>query len=238
MNRAFLYGDGFFESIRTVKGYAPLLPFHLKRIQEALEIYEMDAPEELSEEWLKSLFQIEKNEDQIHRISFYRAGEGKYAPMNNAFETHVQSRAEQRPFFMPLDLDLLAELGQAPQADGSIGAYHYPKPIHPVFTVKSLSSAYYVMAAKYMAEHRHQFLLILNAQGEVVEELGSNIICQKGDEIILPPMDSGQVIGACLRHIIAAYGFQCSFESFRPEDLPNFDAVYLSQASTGIRRIL
>lgn len=238
MNRAFLYGDGFFESIRTVQGHSYLLPFHLKRIAEAVEIYGFDLQEEQTEEWLKGLLNADTKEDQIHRISFYRAGEGQYAPINNSFETKSESKIEKRPFYLPLSLDLVGELAKAPKVEGQIGAYNFPKPIHPAFTVKSLSSIYYVLAAKYMVENRHQFLLILNQEGEIIEELRSNIICQRGDEIILPPLDNGQVIGACLRYIIANYGFQCMFETIRPEDLESFDAVYLSQGSTGIRRIL
>ncbi len=238
MNRAFLYGDGFFESIRTQEGQIPLLMYHLKRITEALDIYEFDLSEELTEDWLESKIEVNREQDQIHRLSFYRDGEGRYAPLNNLFKYHLEVRNENRPFYIPTDLDLISDLMKAPEDFGSIGYYNYPKPIHPVFTVKSLSSAFYVLAAKYQVEQRHDHLFLLNAEGDIIEELSSNILCLKGDEVVMPPLDSGQVIGACLRFLIAAYGFQISFDRIRPEKLDDFDAVFLSQGSTGVRRIL
>lgn len=42
-NRAFLYGDGFFESVRICYGKPQLVPFHWNRIQSSLRAHKMDA---------------------------------------------------------------------------------------------------------------------------------------------------------------------------------------------------
>ena len=41
MNRGYLYGDGFFETIRVINGQIPLINQHLERIQEAIKIYKL-----------------------------------------------------------------------------------------------------------------------------------------------------------------------------------------------------
>lgn len=237
MNRGFLYGDGFFETIRTVNGVAYLLPYHLKRIKDAMEILQFDEENELNEETLGSLVNAEEFPNHIIRISFYRDGEGKYAPMNNFYQTHISRKATTDTFYLPSELDLASELSKAPEHLGSIAAYPMPKPDHPLYTIKTLSSAYYVLAAKYKTENAIDHLFILDRNANILEELSSNIILQQGNSLYVPHFDNGCVRGASMRYILNTYGFQIEQININMSDLVNFDKIYLSKGSTGISRI-
>ena len=52
MNRGFLYGDGFFESIRIENGEIPLLTYHLERIYDGIEIYQFEPSFDINDEFI------------------------------------------------------------------------------------------------------------------------------------------------------------------------------------------
>lgn len=237
MNRGFLYGDGFFETIRTVNGSVPLLPFHLKRIKKALEIYQLEPEAVLSEEWLESLIDKDKNPNHLIRISFYRDGVGSYLPMNNYFKTHIRLSDATQTFWLPAEHDLSADIVNAPNSGGNILIYPDPKPIHSTLTVKSLSSAYYVLAAKYMADKSADHLILTNEAGHLLEELRSNIYLEIDGSIFLPPQDSGQVIGASEMYMRLYFGPQMTEKILTADDLKRANAIYCSRGSIGLIRI-
>ncbi len=121
---------------------------------------------------------------------------------------------------------------------GSYSIYNQPKPNVPWMTVKSLSSIYYVLAAKYKEQQKTDYLFIANDKGEICEELVSNIILQKGEEIIVPSRKSGGVYGVTLRHILKNYHFQITERAITEEYIKKADAIYSCKGSTGVSRIV
>ena len=237
MNRAFKYGDGFFETIRTVNAYVPFLEQHLQRIKEAIDIFEFHNETELTTNWLLALIDPENSPNHTIRITFYRDGEGKYAPINNSFITEIETSSNETKFWLPAKLDLHSELQQAPSAIGSIGIYEIPKPMHPIFTVKTLSSAFYVIASKHQVEEQLDYLLLTDSQGSIIEEVRHNILCIKGDDIIVPPKDAGFVYGACLRFLNPLYGFQMESRPIQAGEIETFDAIFLCNSVSGVKRV-
>ena len=237
MNRGFLYGDGFFESIRTVNGNIPLINYHIDRIKDAINILQLDFSEELNENFIESTIKPTEHPNHLCRLNFYRDGQGKYAPINNTAVTSVTCEPTDKDFWLPSNLDLEKELRSAPQDLGPLGIYDSPKPIHPIFTIKTLSSAYYVLAAKRKVEDRLKYLFLQSADGTILEEVSSNLIFLKGDQMFIPPYDAGGVIGATLRYIKRQYGFQLEEKILKLDDIDQFEAIFSCKASTGVRRI-
>ena len=137
MNRGFLYGDGFFESIRIVNGIAPLLRFHTERIIDAFCIYQMTPSFDIHEVLQKSIHKY--NTDGILRINFYRDGKGKYLPETDNVVFDYAFTPISNIFFLPETSDLQSSLTSAPRMHGNIGIYPEHKPYAPWMTVKSLS---------------------------------------------------------------------------------------------------
>lgn len=236
MNRGFLYGDGFFETIRILNSTIPLIQTHIDRIQDALDIYQMEPIFSVDEDFLYSVARTYPENGNL-RINFFRDGGGKYAPESNevafdhTFEEHTQE------FFLPSSLDLEAELKKAPIKLGSLAIYPEPKPIVPWMTVKSLSSIYYVLAAKYKQEQQADYLLIQNTDGYICEELISNIIIQKGEDFFIPSSASGGVNGATQRFLLRNYSFAITEKPLTMKDIETADAVYSCKGSTGVCRV-
>ena len=82
LNRSFLYGDGFFETMRISKSAIPLWPYHEKRLLSNLEILqfqweETNLPELLHRSILQTSAEIDEGRA---RLTIYRSGGGAYLP--------------------------------------------------------------------------------------------------------------------------------------------------------------
>ena len=236
MNRGFLFGDGFFETIRVVNGNLPLLQTHIDRINDALEIYQIVPSFLVDEDFIRSIA-LSYQQDGIVRINFFRDGKGQYTPETDELAFNHSFRESDAPFFLPTSLDLEADLKKAPLALGILGIYPEPKPIVPWMTVKSLSSIYYVLAAKYKQEKQVDHLLLQNTEGHICEELISNILIQKGEDFFIPSLKSGGVNGATQRFLLRNYGFTITEKAITMNDIKNADAVYSCKGSTGVSRV-
>jgi branched-subunit amino acid aminotransferase/4-amino-4-deoxychorismate lyase len=236
MNRGFLYGDGFFETIRVVDGNIPLLQTHIDRINDAIEIFRMEPTFLIDEEFIRRIG-LSYTKNGIVRINFFRDGKGQYSPETDEVAFDHSYREYSNPFFLPISLDLEADLKKAPLASGKIGVYPEPKPIVQWMTVKSLSSIYYVLAAKYKQEQELDYLLIQNTEGHICEELISNILIQKGEYFFIPSLSSGGINGATQRFLLRNYGFAITEKTITMSDIEEADAVYSCKGSTGVSRV-
>jgi branched-subunit amino acid aminotransferase/4-amino-4-deoxychorismate lyase len=236
MNRGFLYGDGFFESIKIVNGQMPLLSNHIDRIEDGFDIYQMMPTFEIDEEFIRGITSpYPKN--GILRINFFRDGMGKYLPDTDAVAFDHSFTEDIRDFFLPISMDLLAELRNAPIQLGSYSVYPKPKPNVSWMTVKSLSSIYYVLAAKYKQAQNADYLLIQNSDGNICEELISNILIQNGEDFFIPSLKSGGVNGATQRYLMKNYSYAITEKQLTMNDIENADAVYSCKGSTGVSRV-
>ena len=147
MNRGFLYGDGFFETIRVTKNFVPLLEYHVKRIHEALEIYQLEPEFEVDESFIEEICLGYKEPEAIVRINFFRDGDGKYLPNQKNVAFNHTGRKTNQAFNLPRDLDIFKDLVNIPFERGTWSVLEEPKPTNPIFRVKSLSSAFYVIAS-------------------------------------------------------------------------------------------
>ena len=96
MNRGYLYGDGFFETIRIIDGQIPLINHHLERIEEAIEIYKFIPTFYIDEAFIYSL---KSSENELIRINFFRTGSGKYLAENNELAFDYTTEKYSTPFF-------------------------------------------------------------------------------------------------------------------------------------------
>ena len=238
MNRGFLYGDGFFETIRVHQGNIPLLEYHLKRIDEALAIYQLEPAFAINLEFIENIARSYNFSEGIIRINFFREGAGKYLPETNTVGFSHSGTETDRPFRLPTSLDIFKDLKQLNVNKGIIEVYKEPKSITKHLTVKSLSSAFYVLAALSKKAQDIDYLLLTNNEGHILEELSSNILIQNKDILLMPPLEAGQVVGATLRYLLANYSGEIIEQHFTLEEALDAKAIYLAQGTTGIRCIL
>lgn len=237
MNRGFLYGDGFFETLRITEGTIPLMDYHIKRIDEAIAIYKFEPEFSIDTDFIENIAKGYGFKEGIIRISFFREGAGKYLPDSNKVSFTHSGNETHLPFVLPTSLDVFEDLNKLQLQQGVITTYKEPKPVAKHLTIKSLSSAYYVLAALEKKELKTDYLFLTNVKGQILEELSSNILIQKGDELIVPPLGGGQIIGVTLRYLLAHYSGEISEHYFTLEEALNADAIFLTRGTSGIHRI-
>jgi len=234
MNRGFLYGDGFFETIRVFDNQIPLIEFHINRIQDALKIYQLKPTFNIDENFITSL---KSRPNELIRINFFRSGKGKYGPETDELAFDYSLEENNEPFFLPTQLDLVNDITKAPHINGKIGLYPQSKPIEDWLSVKSLSSIFYVLAAKYKVANNLDHLIIQNKDQFVCEELVSNLLLFDGEQFIIPSIKNGGINGVTQRFIIRNYGFQVFEKDITFEHVLGSKRIYLMKGSTGISRV-
>jgi len=243
LNRSFLYGDGFFETIRKRNGQWTFLSEHLERATRSARILGMSWPENWNRDWLEHILkenQIANALDSIIRLTFYRAGGGTYAPQSNSIEVHLSAR-EVEPandgIFIS-ELSLVNISNQLMNLPTSIFADIYrenKKEINAWSELKTTSSLLFVEASRKSKDLEVDDLIILNQKGLVCECLSSNIVLLFQGQLFSPSSASGPVNGSFLSALKKL--IEVKDINIQPEQLRFMDAILRCNAVRGLQRI-
>lgn len=231
LNRGFLYGDGFFETIRVYDGLPLWLDLHQERIDISLEKLQMKKSPFLFKRQFSRLIWdlIESNKvtNGRLRINFFRDAEGYYLPLAN--DTSIVATVEQLE--MPLyhlNIDgLYVELSEEVELHQNY-----------LSSLKTFGRVNQVLASLEARKRGFDELLLKNSAGNVAEAISSNVYLIKGKEAITPPMTEGAVFGI-MRSVIMPRLKEIGLElSVRPFDMTDFaeaDEMWLCNSVKGIQ---
>jgi branched-chain amino acid aminotransferase len=226
MNRAFIYGDLLFETIKLSNGKPLLAHAHFDRLKRSAELLKFSV-ELTFNDFVEAIHsEAHKNNLTEARIRFvlHRNAEGFYTPQNN-----------QTSFFVEC-----FPLTEAKQ-NIKLGLYtdNY-KPCNELSTIKSGNALLYVMAGIWAKENGYDDALILNEHGCVCEATSSNIFVVKGEKVFTPPISEGCVEGIMRKHIINKLQQQkyTAVENvITIEQIQEADALFLTNAINGIVQV-
>ena len=228
-NRAFLYGDGFFETIKIFSSKVFNFSNHYSRIINSAKMLDLDFNVSVSELEKSVNAIIRKNNiiDGSIRITIFRDSDGKYFPDDNKSSYYIYTFNDtQDCFFLNSNHPL------------SLGIYedNY-KPLSALSTIKSLNSLLYVMASKYAKKNDFDDVLLLNSNKNIIESANSNIFLCYGDVIYTPPISDGCVDGSMRRLIITLLKdkFTLSTKTITYSDVVECEELFLSNAISGVR---
>jgi para-aminobenzoate synthetase/4-amino-4-deoxychorismate lyase len=110
-------------------------------------------------------------------------------------------------------------------------------PQDPMLFHKTTHRPLYAEALKAATQAGFDEALFLNLRGEVTEGAISNIFVEKNGRWFTPPIQCGLLAGVQRRHILET---QPNIEEkvLYPQDLRQADAIYLSNAVRGLRRVI
>ncbi len=231
-SRGFLYADGFFETIRCIKGKIPLFHLHYSRIVSSSKAYRMDIPKWMEEDSLKSLLenlyvQSNLNGDSKIRLTIFRSGEGRYASTSNE-ATAIASIEQVDGHGFELNDKGIA-----------IGLYQdLAKTPSRISNYKNLHSQIYIQASNYAAEQGLGDVLILNEFNQLIEATASNIFLVLDGALHTPKLEAGPVGGvmrAAVINLALNLGikvYECNLEA---HELIKADEVFLTNAFRGIQ---
>ncbi|MBN1113392.1 MAG: aminotransferase class IV family protein [Bacteroidales bacterium] len=234
-NRAFLYGDGFFETIRC-NGTTPLFfDKHLERISKGFELYQFDTDFRYNKEFFQLQITRTLNKNRFLkaarvRITFFRISDGFYTPNSNNWGFLIDSSVIDNEQFYLNTKGL------------SVAIYRRMKKHNNVFSpIKNINSTLFVDAALFKNKNNLDDAIILNEQENICECISSNLFIVNGKDISTPSLSTGCVAGI-MRNIIIDIAKSNGYNVFVKKeisiiDVENAEEVFITNAIQGIRYI-
>lgn len=226
MNRAFIYGDLVFETIKVINGSPALAHAHYRRLMESAATLKF-ATDLSFEAFVKSITDaVNEAKQQESRVRFvlHRNSAGFYKPDHNTTAYFV-------------DVFPLPE----PKQSIKLGLYtdNY-KPCNELATIKCGNALLYVMAGIWAKENGYDDALILNEHGCVCEATSSNVFVVKEDKVFTPPISEGCVDGVMRKfviHQLQEKQYTISERLVTIEEIQSADAVFLTNAISGVVKV-
>ena len=229
-NRGFLYGDGFFESIKIFNRKPFNFENHFKRIQSSANY--LDLIFKISkQDFLNIIIELlEKNKiiNGYIRISVFRESLGKYCPDSNDSSFIISSKEDKNSCFTvnPNYLNL--------------GVYKENlKYNSKISNLKSLNSLLYVMASKYALENKYDDVLLLNTNENIIETTNSNLFVFNKGVVFTPPLSDGCVDGSMRKLLLSIIKneYEIKVQSLSFQQIQQSEEIILSNAISGVRRV-
>ena len=228
-NRGFLYGDGFFESIKIFNQSPFNFNNHYNRIELSANFLGLEIPLSKDELLIKLTDLLHSNnlENGSIRITIFRDSDGKYYPNSNESSYIITSLDDKNSSFQK-NISL------------SLGIYNDNlKSKSKLSNIKSLNSLLYVLASKYAKINGFDDVLLLNSNNNIIESTNSNLFIKANDVIYTPPLSDGCVDGSMRKLLIPIIEkkFKIIYKSLQIEDLFGSDEVILSNAISGVKKV-
>lgn len=231
-NRAMLYGDGVFETIRYSYGKLLFWEDHYFRLMASLRIIRIKIPIQWTPEYLSDQIQetlaanhLEKQPTRV-RLTVWRKPGGRYLP-----DVHD-------PEFLITCHRLISDEYEAPENKVTVDIYRdIFKPANLLSNLKLIGSQLYVMASIFADENGLYDALLINDAKQVVESSKSNLFALYGTEVVTPPLTSGALRGVIRQRLLKALpdiGLKAVEKDLTPFDLLKADELWLTNAIVGI----
>ncbi len=233
-NRAFLYGDGLFESIRISEGNLLFFDDHFERLIASMYVMGFDNtffdPLKVFGEMEELIHRNQCKEGRL-RLNVFRNSGGFYKPLSDQCSYLMTIQTVPEVVFTinvkGLRLGLYSEIR---------------KPLNALSGIKAASALLYVMAARHARESNWDDALILNEYGRICESSAANIFLLMPDKtIVTPALSEGILPGVMRKNLIR---FMRENEMLVEErivmtdDLFKADEIFLSNAIQGVRWVL
>lgn len=231
-SRAFLYGDGVFESIRIYAGRPINLKTHFQRLFKGAEIMHIVVSEHLTANFLEEKINELVALSQIKagarcRISLDRADGGTYKPETNDAVFFIEVLPmDENDFFLNykgLEIDIYKEIKLSKSF------------LSPFKTKNGLVK---VMAAVHAAEQGLDDFILTNEKGNIIETSNSNIFIVSNGVLYTPGLDEGCIAGT-MRMMIINIALQNNIRVYEcpilPHNLLSADEIFVTNAISGIR---
>jgi para-aminobenzoate synthetase/4-amino-4-deoxychorismate lyase len=109
-------------------------------------------------------------------------------------------------------------------------------PDDPYLYHKTTQRPHYALAYQQAAAAGFDDVLFFNLRGELTEGAISNVFIEKSGRLLTPPIECGLLAGVYRRHLLETRP-DIKEHVLREEDLRHADAIYLTNALRGMRRV-
>ncbi|MCC6599459.1 MAG: aminotransferase class IV [Crocinitomicaceae bacterium] len=234
-NRAFRFGDGFFETLRVMSGRVLFFENHFARITDCMAALHLEGSEGFSSEQLLTQIQGLLSRNNIHaggrvRITFYRKSPGFYMPSSDEMGIFIEAEPLPQNEF---------ELNPGGK---SVDIFSdFKKDLNKLSIFKTLNSQLYIMSALYAREKNLDEALIQNNKLAIIESTSSNIFIVSNGVLYTPSIQDGCVAGTMRMNIInlaldnKIKVYECTLN---PHNFLSADELFLTNAIRGIEWVV
>ncbi|QSB28126.1 aminotransferase class IV [Flavobacterium sp. CLA17] len=234
-NRAFLYGDGVFETLKIINSKILFLEDHYFRLMASMRVVRMEIPMNFTMEYLEEQVLKVVNENGFSasaraRITVFRKDGGLYLPKTNEVSFLIHTTALENTSYIlntaPYEVDLYKDFYVTKQLLSSI---------------KTTNKLINVTGSIFAHENGLDNCILVNDTKNVVEVLQGNLFMVMGKKLITPPISEGCLNGVMRKQILAlakkTESIEVSEEIISPFDLQKADELFLTNVITGIQPI-
>ena len=234
-NRAFLYGDGVFETVKIINNKILFLEDHYFRLMASMRVVRMEIPmnftmEYFEEQVLKLVQEKGLSASARARITVFRNDGGLYLPKTNEVSFLIHAISLDNTLYSlntnSYEVDLYKDFYVTKQLLSSI---------------KTTNKIINVTGSIFAHENGLQNCILLNDTKNVVEVLQGNLFMVTGKKLITPPVSEGCLNGVMRKQILALAkkleGIEVLEEIISPFDLQKADELFLTNVITGIQPI-
>ncbi len=230
-NRGLRYGDGLFETMKSIKGKITNEDFHFERLFSGLALLKFEIPKAFNKNFvlkkIKELCAKNKHNDIARiRLMIIRGNGGIFDP-ENLFPNYIIeswkliSTGELNGNGLVIDL--------LPGVKKSCDNFSH---------LKSNNYLPYVLAGLYAKENKLNDCIVLNSFERICDSAIANIFIIKGNEIITPPLSEGCVAGTMRRWMLEKFylqNYKVVEKNLTESDLLHADECFLTNSIYHLR---
>ena len=234
-NRAFLYGDGVFETVKIINNKILFLEDHYFRLMSSMRVVRMEIPMNFTMEYFEEQILSVVNANSLSassraRITVYRNDGGYYLPLDNTVSFLINAVALENVSY-------------------SFEKQHYEVDLYKDFyitkqllsSIKSTNKIINITGSIFADENGLDNCLLLNDSKNVVEALQGNIFMLLGTKLITPPVSEGCLNGVMRKQILnmakKIENLEIVEEVISPFDLQKADELFITNVIKGIQPI-
>lgn len=234
-NRALLFGDGVFETVKITNGKILFLEDHYFRLMAAMRIVRMDIPMSFTMEYFEQqILSVSEAENCSRsaraRVTVFRNPGGFYLPENRSVSFIISASALENIDYqfgkIPYEVELYKDFYVTAQL---------------LSTIKTTNRMVNITGSIFADENGYDNCLLLNEAKNIVEALQGNIFMLTGNKLATPPLTDGCLNGIMRKQILALAkkmeNIEVVQESISPFDLQKADELFITNIVKGIRPI-
>lgn len=234
-NRAFLYGDGVFETLKILDGKVLFVEDHYFRLMASMRVVRMEIPMNFTMEYFEEqVLSLAKAANLAVssrvRITVFRNDGGYYLPKDNNVSFLVTVSPIENQLYSIEDKSYEVDLYKD---------FYVTKQL--LSSIKSTNKLLNVAASIFAKENSLENCLLLNDTKNVIEALQGNLFMLMGGKLITPPVSEGCVNGVMRRQILALAkkieGLEVVEEVISPFDLQKADELFITNVIIGIQPV-
>ncbi|MSP85524.1 MAG: aminotransferase class IV [Flavobacteriaceae bacterium] len=234
-NRAFLYGDGVFETLKIIDNKILFLEDHYFRLMASMRVVRMEIPMNFTMEYFEEQVLSLANTNECKasaraRITIYRNEGGYYLPKQRSVSFLIKCDALENKLYFneikPYEVDLYKDFVVTKQLLSSI---------------KTTNKIINITGSVFADENGLENCLMLNDAKNVIEALNGNLFMVFEGKLITPPISEGCLNGIMRKQILGLAskleGLEVVEEPISPFDLQKADELFITNVVKGVQSI-